>query len=376
MNILEYLSVALGGPMLRLFLTAAVVLASSTCAFAVDKIDVTFINPGNETQFWGEVSVTMRSAANDLDINLEIIHTDRDRIKMVNAAVELAGRKDKPDYAIIVNELMQGPLLMAELEEAGISTFELLNRLTDQQREAYIADGGTMEHVIGSITPNNEVAGYEMAMSLINAAREAGKAKDGVSMLALLGDAATPAALQREAGMHRAINEAGDVTLVRSFPVMWSQETAYKRTAKMLSRTSVDAIWSANDQISFGAQRAAREIGLTPGEDTFFAGLNWSADGLEAVANDQMTLTHGGHFFAGAWSMVLLRDIHDGRLKPGSNIEFPMSAVDGSNVGQFLTSFAGRNWDEIDFTQFSCGKEGPESYSFTSRSILDAANKS
>jgi ABC-type sugar transport system substrate-binding protein len=354
-------------------LISAVVVATTTAASAGEIIDVTFINPGNETQFWGEVSSTMRSAAKDLDINLEIIHTDRDRIRMVDAATELAARQDKPDYAIIVNELKQGPHLLAELEDAGIPTFELLNRMTEEQRMSYLEDGRTMEHVIGSITPNNEVAGYEMAWSLINAARDAGKGDDGISMLALLGDAATPAALQREAGMHRAIKEAGDVTLVRSFPVMWDQDTAYKRTVKLLSRISVDTIWSANDQISFGAQQAAREAGLTPGVDIFFVGLNWSAGGLEAVAARQMTLTHGGHFFAGAWSMVLLRDIHDGNLARGSNVEFPMSAVDGSNVEQFLTSFAGRNWDEIDFTQFSCGKDGPESYSFTSRSILGAA---
>ena len=147
------------------------------------------------------------------------------------------------------------------------------------------------------------------------------------------------------------------------------------RTAKMLSRTSVDTVWSANDQISFGAQQAAREAGLTPGQDTFFAGLNWSADGLQAVADNQMTLTHGGHFFAGAWSMVLLRDLHDGRLARGSHVGFPMSAVDTSNVGVFLKNFQGRNWGEIDFTQFSCGKDGPESYSFTTRSILDATGK-
>lgn len=360
--------------MIRSFLSA-VVVATSTVAYSADAIDVTFINPGNETQFWGEVSATMQSAAKDLNINLEIIHTDRDRIKMVNAAVEIAAREDKPDYAIIVNELKQGHLLMGELEDAGIPTFELLNRLTEEQRISYLADGRTMDHVIGSITPNNEVAGYEMAWSLINAARDAGKGSDGVSMLALLGDAATPAALQREAGMRRAIDEAGDVTLVRSFPVMWNQDTAYSRTAKMLSRMSVDTIWSANDQISFGAQQAAREAGLEPGVDTFFAGLNWSANGLLAVANRQMTLTHGGHFFAGAWSMVLIRDLHDGRLVHGSHVEFPMSAVDGSNVARFLESFESRNWDEIDFTQFSCGKDGPESYSFTSRSILAAAAK-
>lgn len=358
--------------MFRTFISA-IVVATSTVAYAGNTIDVTFINPGNETQFWGEVSDTMRAAAKDLEINLEVIHTDRDRIKMVNAAIELAARRDKPDYAIIVNELMQGPQLLAELEDAGIPTFELLNRLTDQQRAAYIADGRTMENVVGSITPNNEVAGYEMAWSLINAARDAGKGDDGVSMLALLGDAATPAALQREVGMRRAIEEAGDAVLVRSFPVMWSQETAYERTAKMLSRTTVDTVWSANDQISFGAQQAAREAGLVPGQDTFFAGLNWSADGLEAVAKRQMTLTHGGHFFAGAWSMVLLRDMHDGRLAPGSDIEFPMSAVDGSNVGSFLKSFESRNWNEIDFTQFSCGENGPESYSFTAESILTAS---
>lgn len=38
---------------------------------------VTFINPGGETGFWGDVSRTMMAAAADLNVDLEILHADR-----------------------------------------------------------------------------------------------------------------------------------------------------------------------------------------------------------------------------------------------------------------------------------------------------------
>ena len=351
--------------MRKLILAATVMATFATNAMA---LDVTFVNPGGEDGFWGAVTKTMQAAANDLDINLDVVHSNRDRFVMVDAVRDIASSADKPDYVVLVNELQQGPQMAAALSEVGIPSFFLLNRLSEEQ----LAEAGDLQ-LVGSVVPDNEIAGYEMAKSLIEAARSAGKDGDGVQILALLGDSATPAALQREAGLKRAVAEAGDAEIVRDFAVNWSADEAKERTALFLKRQQVDAIWAANDPIAFGAREAAEAAGFTAGSDIFFVGLNWSAPALEAVDDGTMTLTHGGHFFAGAWSMVMLKDIASGASAAGADVEFPMSAVTPENVAAFLRDIAPGDYEAIDFASFLLSAQNSTNYSFTAESILGAA---
>lgn len=356
---------------------STLVLSLWTCfAAGAAPLSVTFINPGGSTEFWGDVSATMRAAAQDLDIELEVIDTNRNRLDMVQAARSLAQRARLPDYVVIVNELQQAPIMLDALTGTGVAVFELLNRMTEEQRAARAASGPDSPRLVGSIVPDNRIAGYDMAVSVMHAARTAGLADDGLQVLALLGDAATPAALAREAGLMQALDDAPDARLVRAIPVMWDSETAYERTKAVLARYDIDAVWAANDQIALGAQRAAIEAGEVPGQTMAFAGLNWSDAGLAAVRDGTMTMTHGGHFFAGAWSMVMIRDMADGRLAMDTDLTFPMSAVEPDTVDQFLELFAARDWTTIDFEAFQRRNADAEGYRFTADAILGAAQQS
>ena len=58
----------------------ALLLFWSTHASAMS---VTFINPGKQGEkFWDMVSQTMQAAADDLDITLEVIYAQRNRVQM------------------------------------------------------------------------------------------------------------------------------------------------------------------------------------------------------------------------------------------------------------------------------------------------------
>lgn len=343
----------------------------SVTSSAAESIDVTFINPGGKSSFWGMVSSTMEAAADDLDISLEIIHTERDRIRMLQASRDIADRQEKPDYVILVNELNQGVTMLDNMASADIPVFFLLNTLSQEQIEGFTKNGGAPDAIVGSVTPDNEIAGYEMARSLIDAVRSTKGADAQVSLLAILGDTATPAALDREAGLRRAVAETDRAQIARAFPVLWSREEAEKRSRLALRVLDVDAVWAANDDIAFGAMDAARTNGYKPGDDLFFAGLNWSPAGLEGVRDGLMTMTHGGHFFGGAWAMVLLRDVHDGSFEGGA-VEFPMSAVDRQNVDLFLERLGGQDWEKIDFKRFLRSQQGG-AYDFSTDAILRAA---
>ncbi|MCV0424688.1 MAG: ABC transporter substrate-binding protein [Roseibium sp.] len=346
-------------------------------SFVVQAADfsVTFINPGGKTGFWGEVSRAMKAAAIDLDADLEILYADRQPYAMEELLQQRLEQGNLPDYFVLVNENQAGARLMQLMAGQPSKVFFLLNRLTLQQRTILESRSIDLHNIVGSVVPDNEIAGYEMALSLFEKVQEREPENKAIRLLALTGDTTTPAGLQRELGMLRAVADHRNVRLVHAIPVNWDEETAYQRTRDVLARTQVDVVWAANDAIAFGAQSAARGADLVPGKDILFAGLNWSQRGMQAVREQTMTMTHGGHFFAGAWALVMLRDHffrgYDGEVVV--NVLFKMSPIRSDNVGLYLSRLGDGNWDKIDFAQFGKSINGNSHYDFSAKAILAAA---
>ncbi|MEM9342186.1 MAG: ABC transporter substrate-binding protein [Pseudomonadota bacterium] len=350
-----------------MLLPLSMLIAASTWgadAQAEDELNVLFLNPGFETGFWGSVSDTMRAAAEDLRINLEIMDADRDRIRMLDQAQTAIGRETLPDYVVVVNELQQGPQLAQMFEDAGIPYLFLLNRLSDEQLDALQSNGG-LDHYLGSISPRNFDTGYMTARALIEATR-AERPEGEIRVLALLGDTATPAAVEREAGMRQAVSEYPGVEIARAFSVDWLFDRAKSAVALFLARESTDIIWTASGPIAFGAMEAVREANLEPGRDIRFAGVGWFPNALDAVAEETMTMTYGGYFISGAWSMVMLRDIHEGvGMEDGGEVEAPLTGVDQSNIGDFQTYVRNVEWGVVDFASFLRTNTQAPTYDFS-----------
>ncbi|WP_422378079.1 ABC transporter substrate-binding protein [Roseibium sp.] len=346
-------------------------------SFAVQAADfrVTFINPGDHRGFWGEVTRTMAAAASDLNVDLEVLHAGRQPYEMEALLARRLAEGDLPDYFILVNENQSAARLMQLMDGHGSKVLFLLNNLTPKQKTELTRRNIDVEKVIASIVPDNETAGFDMAESLIETSRLLQPDKDELRLLALTGDSATPAALQRELGMMRAVAAHPHVTLLHSIPVNWSEDEAYRHTKAVLSRTTVDVVWGANDDLAIGAQRAAEEAGLVAGKDIFFAGLNWSKRGMEAVKTSGMTMSHGGHFFAGAWSVVMLRDhyFRDAQGEIFVDVLFKMSPITPENVEMYMQRLGDGDWNKIDFRQFCKSRTGNSNYDFSAEAILEAA---
>ena len=97
-------------PLLRLLLMMV------TGFFAVQdaqarELSVTFINPGAERSgdVWELMPRFMKAAADQLDIRLEVVYANRDRIRMVELARTIAARPAPPDYVVLVNEKERAP---------------------------------------------------------------------------------------------------------------------------------------------------------------------------------------------------------------------------------------------------------------------------
>lgn len=337
---------------------------------ADQSIDVVFLNPGFEHGFWGNVTSTMEAAAEDLSINLEVLSADRDRIKMLNHLREVASRTDPPDYAVIVNELQQGPVMAQLLDTAEIPYFFLLNRLSNEQVKG-LRNKGKFEHYIGSIAPDNFETGYETAKALINDVRKETGDTAPVKLLALLGDTATPAAVEREAGMRSAVAATNNVKILRAFSVDWLFERAKRAVAQFLLRSNTDIIWTASGPIAFGAIEAVEEAGLTAGDDVKFAGVGWFPNALDAVASKTMVMTYGGYFISGAWSMVALRDFHDSiQLENNGELTAPLTEVNQDNIAQFQKHIRNIDWRSVNFSAFLRSNTDLAVYDFSANKLL------
>lgn len=346
----------------QIFSLFAFSLFFSSAVVAQEKVNVTFINPGKSTEaFWMTVSAFMKAAADDLSMNLEVIYLERDHTKQVPTAMELSKRSKKPDYVVLVNEKLVAPDTIKALDAAGIKSFLILNDLTDAQKAELGRPRAKYKSWLGTMTPDNTDAGNKIAAALFAEARKRGLSAPEV--LAISGNRATPASIERKEGLDKAIKASGDLRpkLVQEVWAEFEEGRAYEMSKGLFARyPNVKIVWAANDPMAIGAMRAAKELGKSPGKDILFGGLNWSNPALAALKADELTVTVGGHFMTGGWAMVAIYDHANGADFAQSNgLEISpevFGALTSANVESYSNIFGGSDWGRIDFTSFSRSK--------------------
>ncbi|MEH6579835.1 MAG: ABC transporter substrate-binding protein [Amphritea sp.] len=332
------------------------------CSTHASAMSVTFINPGKQGErFWDMVTETMQASADDLDITLEVIYAQRNRVKMRKLGLAVTQRTTLPDYLVLVNEEQAAEDILVAADSAGIKTLMLLNDFLPEQRHRIGQPGGKYPHLLGAITPDNFSAGARMMKALKNCAENNQRA-DSYHVLALGGDTRTPASIDRNNGALSVLEKDRKLILDRFLFANWNKQEAKDLTIRYLkwaerNQIAPAVIWAANDPIAAGAIEALREFNLQPGKDLCLVGLNWSTEGLQMVRDGELVLTDGGHFLAGAWSMVLLNDHYQrsltGITEPIGHVPFNMQSIDKTLIKQYTHKLGDEDWSKIDFRSFS-----------------------
>lgn len=358
-------------------LVFTVVLSTGFASAEDDRIHVVLLNPDKpNTWFWEMTTDFMHSAAKDLDIELEILYSNRNHMLTVRQAVEVTSREAPPDYILTGNEKGSAGGVIQAAQDAGVKVFLFNNAfVNDQDIMHFGKPRATYPMWIGQYLPDNFSAGYKMGKILI----ERGKAKglaapDGtLQILAIAGAFNTHASSARVEGLKAAVNEHSDqATLIQVVSGDWSEQTAYQKSLGLIARYEhLGAIWGANDSTAFGAMRVAQEIGKIPGKDILFAGCGWSSLGINKVKDGTLATTVGGHFMDGAWSLVMLYDYHHGKDFNNDSYTPEMYSIDRHNIDQYMNNLGPMEWDAIDFTQFSKTlNPSLESYDFSLDAVL------
>jgi ABC-type sugar transport system substrate-binding protein len=357
------------GSRFRGLLVGAVLACTTPAAWSGD-IKVAFINPNNPPEFWQLVCMTMKAAAPQFGIDVEIRDWDWSREKAIAIARDFLAERPAPDYLIATNDKDVGDEIVKLADAAHVKTILLNNDLDGEPRTKY-------RDWLGSIVPDHEGAGYGIATAILTEAERL--TNRPLKILALTGDATTQASIERVRGLKRGVSVMSgllgpnSVQLVGVRYLDWTAKTAEASMREFLqSGPHIDALWAANDPMALGAIAALKEAGYRPGVDVMVGSLNWSQAAVDRVLKHEMVVTYGGHFLLGAWAMVVLRDYKDGRdfAEEDVRLQFPMSAFD-LPVARRFPEIGKVDWNRVDFTRFSKTRNPAVTrYSFSPDAVL------
>jgi len=317
------------------------------CA-TVQAASVVFLNPGfSHERFWLDYSQFMQDAADDLDMQLEVLYGERDKETTLRNARHVLASPRKPDYLIFVNEQYQGPEILRMFADSGIRLFAVHSTLTEEQQQLVGGPRDNYANWIGSLVTNDEEAGYLMAKALLR------KAGEGAELVAFSGVKNTPSATLREEGLQRALKEHPQIRLRQLLYGEWRQQRAYEQAKLLLPRyPQVNLVWSANDEMAFGVMQAAEE----QGRQLRYTALNNSQRVLQARAEGRIGVLATGHFVLGGCAMVMLHDHAAGMdfAERGGKAQMArlLRLVD-AHEARHLMSRLERSGKGLDFRRFS-----------------------
>lgn len=324
---------------------------------------VLFLNPGTTQEaFWVSYSQFMQAAARDLGVDLQILYSQRQpELTVAQARVALQG-PNRPDYLMFVNEQYIAPQILRLAEGSGVKLFMVNAVLTADQQTLV----GERPDRIGSLVPNDEEGGYLMMKELIRLHPPVARG-ESIEVLAFSGLKITPSAQLRERGMQRALAEHPQVRLRQLVYGEWTQQRAYEQARQLVGRyPNVSLVWSANDEMAFGAMRAFAEVGKVAGKDVLFSAVNTSSEALRAVVDGRLSALVGGHFTLGGWALVELHDYDQGvdlARYGGRDRQLPLlQLIDKSQARRMLAMGSAPGYG-VNFRKLSA-KGRPDSYRY------------
>jgi ABC-type sugar transport system substrate-binding protein len=212
---------------------------------------------------------------------------------------------------------------------------------------------------VAHCSPDDTVAGYEIAVALFESFETPGKGK----ILALEGMLGNTASSNRTAGLKKALEEYPDVELLDMQPTDWDMQISLDITETWLSKyDDFDGIWTSGDPMGLGAITALTKAGLNG--KVGVTGVNGTQEAIDAVKAGDMTATWdvNGYmqgYYATAWAVAAKLGVIDPASEPVSDRMFytPGMLVTSDNVDS-----AGKapEMNYKDFKSFNLGEMANE----------------
>ncbi len=319
---------------------------------------VTFLAPsiGAAGTFYDIFVDFLRTAARQLQIELEVVDCTKHREVMLERGRAAVAASKKPDYMLLVNYMNVGQELLPENAAAGVGTFFVTEALSDRELRTQSTQGAKAgQGYLGQIVPDDVEAGKLLAEILTSRVHARGLVDAGEKVhVGVLAGEHTQAGNARFQGWSALKKERDDVIQAGLQYGSWEEETAKAVTSLMLRSTpQIRALWCANDAMALGALAAAVEAGRRPGQDLLIGGIDLVERALAEIAAGHFEVSVGGHLVDGVRALILLHDHHGKHDLVPEKRTTHLVAVKTGQADRYLKFMKGHAWRDVDFTCFS-----------------------
>ncbi len=317
---------------------------------------VCYLSPGSEDGFfYGPLAGWMRAAAEDLDIELEVLHCHRDVAQVATRGEELLRRSQLPDYLLLANYRHQAVELLPRAVAAGVEVFLINEGLLTPDQAKLGRPREKLSLWLGQLLPDDHQCGSALADRLIAEARSRGMAGDDgrIHLCAITGDFSS-SSVARVSGLRAALRDHEDVNLAGIHPARWEKARAdAAMTTQLVTHPETAVVWAASDLMASGAVESSRAAGRAPGEDLLVGGVDWAPFAPGMIASGELTASAGGHVLDGAWALVMLFDHHHGREFDAGTIRSKFVVMTRDNLPRYAPLLEGAKRSDVDFSRFS-----------------------
>jgi ABC-type sugar transport system substrate-binding protein len=349
---------------------------------AEKPLRVALLSPsGTETGFWGSLISMARVAANDLNIDLNVVVSAKSVAETRLDGLEIIRSTNPPDYLITSYLYHAAENFIPEASKNGVKVFIINNSLPDYERLLFGEPREKYANWIAHSYVNEFEMGQKLADILYQEAMRLRLPAATGNILHMSGLAAGSeiVELRNDFEHVRALklfaDGKKDVTLDGVYYAYWSRAVAKAVTTEILRiHTGTRVIWAQNQLMAQGAIDELIEKNIKPGKEMVIGCYNWVPGALKAIKKGDMHVAMGGHFLAAAAALVLIHDYHYGiDFIDDTGVKFitPMYAITADNVGIYERVLNTSEWDKIDFRKFS-KKYNPDlkRYNFTPENIF------
>ncbi|MBZ4682840.1 MAG: hypothetical protein PWP46_1107 [Fusobacteriaceae bacterium] len=310
-------------------------------------VNVALFTPREENDMFFQPLIDFMSiAGKQFDMNIYPFFAKSNQALMIKQVEEAATSKFY-DILVFINYKKQAKTALKIAENNKKPIFIMNSGIIDKTDVGI--PGEKYKYWIGEMTPDDEEAGYLLMDYLYKKFSEDNKTSPKI--LAINGISIDFAAIEREKGLKRYQREKG-IDILQIVNADWVPAIA-KAKFLYLSKNrydNIDIVWCASDGMGIGVVDAIEENNL---DIKYVGGVDWSFEGLNAVKNNRLTATVGGHFMEGAWVVAIIFDYIKGIKDETPVYKSKMYLINKENYNEYMKKIDRKYWDTIDFRKYS-----------------------
>jgi len=314
---------------------------------------VTFIVPDVKGPvFWKLVADTSLAAANDLNIDLEIIYSNSNRFALLETISQIIKQENKPDYIVLRPFSGNTKNIFTLLEQSKIKFITIEQSIERSQYKKLGVPRQHFKYWLGHIFYDDIAGGKLLRDSLINIFKE--KYPDKQIVLTGIGGDYTELSINRQKSLVDLISneKIENVSFTQVFPVLWDPAVLASRYSLINNRyPETNIFWTAGDQIALSLIAEQKRL---KHNIPIIGGFDWLPSALESIQKGELSASVGGHFLIAATAIVKIADYEKGidRFLPQSK-PLNYELITSDNVNQYANFIAKPQWDQINFKKFS-----------------------